>query len=159
MNKYLAGAAAGFLATAPMTLSMILLHRQLPRRQRYPLPPYEITTEIVRRAGIAKQLRPHQRTTATLLAHFGFGALAGAVYPMFVNRLDSSATIKGAIYGVAVWGLSYLGWIPALKILSPATTHPRERNKLMVFAHLIWGPCTALFTTWLKNYFLSRRFD
>jgi len=33
------GAVAGFLATIPMTVMMLMAHRRLPARQRYALPP------------------------------------------------------------------------------------------------------------------------
>jgi len=38
-----------------------------------------------------------------------------------------------------VWGGSYLGLLPSLGILRPATDHPAQRNALMIAAHLVWG--------------------
>src|SRR5436190_911638 len=49
-NPILAGALAGLAATVPMTLAMELMYRQLPPRQRYPLPPRLITQRLARRA-------------------------------------------------------------------------------------------------------------
>jgi hypothetical protein len=46
--------------------------------------------------------------------------------------------------GVAVWVASYLGWIPVVGILKPATLHPKRRNALMLVAHLVWGASTSL---------------
>jgi putative membrane protein len=40
--------------------------------------------------------------------------------------------------------VSYLGLLPALGILRPATEHPERRNALMIVAHLIWGSITGL---------------
>jgi uncharacterized membrane protein YagU involved in acid resistance len=151
MNKYLAGATAGLLATIPMTLAMQLLHRRLPREQQYPLPPYEITMKMAGKADLAKSMPPSQRTAATLTAHFGFGALAGALYPLAADRLHSPAWLNGAAYGVAVWGVSYLGWVPALRLLRPAAFHPKERVRLMILAHLVWGPATAELTRLLAK--------
>jgi hypothetical protein len=42
-------------------------------------------------------------------------------------------------YDLLVWGASYLGWIPAAGLISPATQHPARRNLLMAFVHLLWG--------------------
>lgn len=151
MNKYLAGAIAGFLATVPMTLTMQLLHRRLPSEQQYPLPPYEITMKAAQQATLSSKLSPQQRTTAALASHFGFGALMGALYPVATHRLRSPTALTGAAYGLAVWGISYLGWVPALKLLRPATLHPRKRVRLMVIAHLVWGPVTSSLTKLLAR--------
>ena len=42
-------------------------------------------------------------------------------------------------YGLGVWAMSYLGWIPAARILTPAHRHPLRRNLLMIAAHIVWG--------------------
>ncbi len=75
-----------------------------------------------------------------MLAHFAYGALAGAVYARTLGRPTSSG---GAIYGLLVWIASYLGWIPASGLLKPATGHPPRRNALMIAAHLVWGTVLA----------------
>lgn len=48
----LQGAAAGFVATAPMSASMLLGWMLWPEREKYPLPPRLITDQITERAGI-----------------------------------------------------------------------------------------------------------
>lgn len=141
MNRYLAGALAGLLATFPMTAVMQGLHRRLPPDERYPLPPREITGELARRAGVDDSLSEDERVAATHLLHYGYGAAAGALYPLLAPRGDP--LVHGAAYGVAVWAASYLGWIPALRILRPATRHPARRNALMIAAHLVWGAATG----------------
>ena len=50
---------------------------------------------------------------------------------------------SGAFYGVAVWAVSYLGWIPGLHLLKPANRHPPRRDLLMIAAHLVWGTVMA----------------
>jgi hypothetical protein len=52
--------------------------------------------------------------------------------------------LAGTLYGLVVWGASYLGLVPALGLLSPATRHPRRRNALMIAAHLVWGAALGL---------------
>lgn len=150
MIPLLAGAIAGFVATLPMTLFMKRLHRHLPEDQREPLPPYQITTRLAEQAGF-NQLTPQQRTQATLAAHFGFGAFSGAFYPL-VARPGASSLWQGMAFGLAIWGLSYLGWVPATRTLPPATRQPAPRVGLMIAAHLVWGPVTA----WLSRLMLGR---
>jgi len=80
-----------------------------------------------------------EMVAVTLLSHFGYGAAAGAVYSLLEKNIPLEAAIKGALAGVAVWVGSYLGWLPAMGILTPATRHPLRRNLLMIVAHLVWG--------------------
>ena len=139
LHKLLSGAVAGFLATVPMSIAMVIGWRLLPKREKYHLPPRLITEEISERAGIEKRLDESELIGLTVLSHFGFGALAGALYALFSSRLRTHPSLKGALCGVAVWTGSYLGWVPAMDILPPATQHPWRRNLLMIIAHVIWG--------------------
>src|SRR5690554_433413 len=133
MSRALHGAIAGVCATMAMTMVMRLLGQHLDREDRYPLPPREITQVALRADG-------HKAAMLTLLAHFGFGAFAGALYGLLPLR------VPGVLFGPLVWATSYLGWIPLAGVLTSATRHPRERNRLMIVAHLIWGVCTAVGT-------------
>ena len=134
-SRLLIGAIAGFVGTAVMTAAMRRMHARLPARERYPLPPREIT-EIV--------ARPPNETLAedlSLAAHFGFGAAAGAL----LSTPEGDMPLRrGLIGGLGVWAASYLGWVPALGILRPAHRHPLRRNALMIAAHFVWGAATAL---------------
>ena len=128
MQRIVFGALAGLAATMVMTGAMRHLFGQVGPENRYPLPPREITERVVP-AGQEAHLQ-----TGTMLAHFGYGALAGAIFALL-----PLPRMSGVPYGIAVWALSYLGWIPAVGILKPATRHPRERNLLMLAAHFVWG--------------------
>ncbi len=139
MNGWTSGAISGIVATAAMTLAMNALYRRLPREERYPLPPAEITAEVARRAGLPRQ----STVETTQLAHFAYGAAAGALYGA-VKGPGRGNVAEGAAYGVGVWTASYLGWIPAVRILKPATRHPLRRNALMLAVHLVWGGSLAL---------------
>lgn len=146
MDKFLVGSLAGFIATAPMTIVAVALHRRLPKSERYPLPPREITMKIAEEAGIKESLSESRRVGMTLAAHFAFGAAAGALYGPLAQKTSLPPVLKGAAYGLAVWGASYLGWLPALRILRPATEHPARRNALMIAAHVVWGSVTGIIT-------------
>jgi hypothetical protein len=128
------GAIAGYAATLAMTSLMQRLHERLPQAERYPLTPREITETI------APAEDEDATATRTLLAHFAYGALTGALYGIASRR---TGLTSGALYGAGVWCVSYLGWIPSFGVLKPATAHPARRNALMFAAHLVWGAVTA----------------
>lgn len=139
LHKLISGAAAGFLATVPMSVAMLIGWRLLPKREKYHLPPRLITEEISEKVGIEKRLGENELVGLTVFSHFGFGALAGALYALISSSLRMHSSLKGALSGMAVWAGSYLGWVPAMDILPPATQHPWRRNLLMITAHVIWG--------------------
>jgi uncharacterized membrane protein YagU involved in acid resistance len=144
MHNLLRGAAAGTAATVPMTAAMTLLQRELPSARRQPLPPRQITVRVAREVGLAKYLGPAERTAATAVAHFGYGAAAGALYGAIAPALPGPPLGKGIAFGLAVWAGSYLGWLPAAGILRPATHEPAGRNTMMIAAHVVWGAVLGL---------------
>ncbi|GAB2802694.1 hypothetical protein GCM10027040_33490 [Halomonas shantousis] len=153
MNRYLAGAIGGTLATVPMTLAMMKLFQHLPRDEQYPLPPSLVTQGVLEKAGQGYRLTPGQHAGLSLTAHFAYGALFGAVYPLTFHHVKHPV-LYGSGYGVAVWAAGYLGWIPAFKVLPPATRQPVNRRRMMIGVHLIWGAGTVLI-----GEYLARRRD
>lgn len=130
----IAGAIGGIVGTVAMTAAMRRLSKALPARDCYPLPPREITERLVPASDEATN------EDRTVLAHVGFGAVAGALMTAAFRPRSGS----GSLFGVAVWAISYFGWVPLSGTLKPANRHPIERNALMVFVHLIWGSVTAV---------------
>ncbi|MCK7544631.1 hypothetical protein MLC59_10670 [Marinobacter bryozoorum] len=145
MNRYLAGALGGLLATVPMTIKMEKGHRKLPREEQYPLPPREVTEDITDRLPVHKPRSDTSMTLLTLGAHFLYGAAAGSLWGAVADK-SSRPAVGGAAFGAAVWAAGYLGWIPAAKVLRPATQHPVRRNLLMLAVHCMWGASTAGWT-------------
>src|SRR6266508_4517748 len=86
-QKLIQGAMAGWIATLPMTIFMQVAWQRLPERERYPLPPRQITRKVVKELGVRRQLSDQNQTALTLLLHFSYGALAGSVYEMFEERI------------------------------------------------------------------------
>lgn len=138
------GALAGLIATLPMSITMLVLHRMLPRSERYPLPPEQITGEIADRIGAESAGRGLLRDIMSVIAHFSFGASAGSLFVPFKKYSPLPSILSGMLYGLIVWFVSYQGWIPRAKILPPASEHPARRNVLMILAHLVWGSVLAL---------------
>ena len=137
-TRLLIGGIAGFVGTLTMTSVMARGHRRLPEEDRYPLTPREIVDSTLEKASFA--IGNDAAKDATLAAHFLYGAACGALIAAADPRPSEG---KGAAAGAGVWLGSYLGWIPGVGILKPATEHPWRRNLLMIGAHLVWGATTA----------------
>jgi hypothetical protein len=132
-SRLLIGAVAGIVGTMAMTTAMRRLHARLPREERYPLTP----REIVDSAAAPPEEAARDITTA---AHFAYGAACGALLAAANPRPGKAA---GAAAGATIWLASYMGWVPALNLLEPATEHPARRNALMIAVHLVWGTAAA----------------
>ena len=138
MNRMLLGGIAGVIGTYAMTLAKLLLFAGLPRRERYPLPPREITQEVAERLAGQPLHDEQSLMTGTIAAHFGFGAVCGMLFTA-LNLHRRRPVLNGAGFGLLVWVASYLGWVPASGILTDASRHPLGRNLLMIAVHAVWG--------------------
>ena len=150
MKAMIAGAAAGFAATIPMTAAMAVMHRQLPRVEQYPLPPRQITMHLAQVAQAVPEDEGVKQAT-TLTAHFAYGTAAGAVYAPLAAHCPAHPLVKGISYGLGVWAGSYLGLLPATGLLSSATRHPARRNLVMIAAHVVWGVALGVATEHLQR--------
>jgi uncharacterized membrane protein YagU involved in acid resistance len=137
-SRLILGGIAGFVGTMAMTAAMRRLHRRLPAEERYPLTPREIVDSGSKQLGVP--LTGEVAKDVSTAAHFAYGAAMGAVIAA-MNPDPRKRT--GAAAGAAVWLASYMGWIPAVGTLEPATKHPARRNLLMIGVHLVWGAATA----------------
>lgn len=151
----LAGAFAGLCATAPMTVAMLVAHRLLPGHEQYPVPPYEITREARQKAGIVQRARQivgrgqtrseQEQVSIALLAHFGFGAAAGAIFGLGGRLIaTNSGPARGIIYGLIVWAANYLGLLPATGLYRAPQREPLGRHTMMIVAHVVWGAALGL---------------
>ncbi len=126
------GAAAGAVATAPMSALMLAAGRTgLMGRQ----PP----EAIVRRAGELAAVEPRGRLAAALaaLAHLGFGAGTGVAYALLPP--SGRPVVRGVAVGAGVYAVSYAGWVPALGALPRADRDFPPRQAVMVGAHVLYG--------------------
>ena len=142
LREVAAGAAAGLLATVPMTVTMLVIQRLLPRRQQSTLEPRRITEGMLRRVDLKEDLSKKERDRVSVAAHFGYGATVGALYPLVEGVLPLPRGLRGPAYGLCVWAASYAGWLPAVDILPPPQRRPAGRNLLLIAAHLVWGATT-----------------
>src|SRR5947209_12443092 len=144
--SWLRGALAGFIATAPMTVFMLITQRFLPKGQQYELPPELIIKELAHRAHVRWHMSKTLILVVTLLSHFGYGAAMGTLYSPLDKKLPLPAVVKGVVFGVVVWACSYFGLLPLMGISESAHREPGRRNLMMVAAHLVWGSAMGLVT-------------
>lgn len=137
MKRVFRGAGAGTLATALMSTVMA---RQLGHMGG--MPPEKITAKALRRSGIRPSAA--QQDALAILFHFGFGAAAGVAFGVVAPRRLIARVPMGMTYGAAIWGISYMGWVPALGIMPRADRDRRDRQAVMLAGHLIYGTALAL---------------
>ncbi|MEX0750042.1 MAG: DUF1440 domain-containing protein [Dehalococcoidia bacterium] len=135
----IAGSVSGLVATAPMTLAMAVLHGRSPWNARDPLPPREITEELAERTGLAESMDEREVRAVTTANHFAYGAATGSLYGVLADRVAVPRVVSGLLFALSVWTISYMGWLPALRIMPPATQQPADRNAVMIAAHVVWG--------------------
>jgi uncharacterized membrane protein YagU involved in acid resistance len=141
------GAAAGVVATVPMTIVMEELHRVLPGEHSGPLPPREVTENVYETFRTHGRTREDTLEQATILSHYAFGGAAGALFPLVAPRQRGAAIGAGLLYGLAVWSGAYLGLLPALGVRHHAKHDSSSRNGMMIVAHLVWGAALGLVLT------------
>lgn len=143
------GAAAGGVATIPMSLFMLAAHKFLPTWQRDALPPEKITGEIAERANLT--LTKQQLLGGSLTSHIGYGSSMGTLYMTFAHKWALPPVVKGSLFGLGVWTVSYLGWLPIARFEEAGTNETQQRNMLMIIAHLIWGSVTGIVVDQLEH--------
>jgi hypothetical protein len=143
------GTLAGLAGVVAMTATMEAYYRLLPVDERWPLEPSlivrRVTPPTLRASG--RDGRGERRhTLLTLAAHVGYGATSGAAYALTLGKTPLPTPLKGVVFGLGLFAVGYLGWLPTAGILRPATAFPARRNAGLIAAHLIYGCVTALVT-------------
>jgi hypothetical protein len=72
-TSLLLGAIGGIVATAAMTICMDALYRRLPKQDRYPLPPRELTERVAEAADLRQRLDDVDLVPVSVASHFGYG--------------------------------------------------------------------------------------
>jgi hypothetical protein len=142
--EVLRGAAAGAVATGVMSAFMLAAQQAGLMGEQ---PPEKIADTALDAADVPAP-GPTDEALAVVL-HFAFGASCGALFQAVrsrvhpVEQLDDEPewepVAEGAAFGSLVWLVSYLGWLPALRIM-PAPSRDRPgRPESMLLAHLLYG--------------------
>lgn len=133
------GAVAGVVAALAMSVPMLAATRLgILRRQA----PAQITDRLLQRMGLAGAVRDEDSRDALAAAnHLGFGTAAGAIFGLLSRRLPPSVPriAAGMTYGAMIWTVSYMGWVPFLRLMPPPDEDEPARPALMLGAHLVYG--------------------
>src|SRR3954463_7394415 len=105
--RLLKGALAGCIATGPMTVAMLLMHRLLPRQHRYELPPMIITRRLMGGKCPLARLGTNEHKGLLVLTHFGFGTAFGAVYALIPRQVPLPVPLRGVLFALCIWFGSY----------------------------------------------------
>lgn len=135
------GALAGTAATVPMSIVMWGAQRA---GYLGDLPPDRITGAALRAIG-ADPSRGTQ-DVLSLLNHLAFGTLCGTAYAALRESSGPRAApdvIAGIAFGLAVWLVSYEGWVPAAGILPKVQWDRPGRPESMAAAHVVFGVVLA----------------
>ena len=76
-------------------------------------------------------------------AHLGFGAGAGIAYALGRSLFPRSRVLSGLAFGGAVWGISYVGLMPALGLYPAPDEDDPSRTAVMIAAHAVYGVTLA----------------
>lgn len=134
------GAGSGVAATIVMT--GVLLAARRAGLVDQPAPEV-VTTGALQELCIDDDVRPPARTGLVAVGHLGYGALMGALYAAIGPRLAWPPVARGLTYGLALWGVGYAGWIPALGLLPPPERQGTGRNIEAISGHLAYGACLS----------------
>ena len=122
-RKMIRGVAAGTIATAVMTALLVgapALSGHVP--------------EVAARATAALRARPLLVLVALML-HFGYGALAGALFAAATDRVNVAA---GLFFGLALWGVAVAVYAPLIG-LGFVAAHQPALAAIVLPAHLLYG--------------------
>lgn len=98
-------------------------------------PPEAVLAEGV--PAVLESVPPHRRKATIELAHWGYGATAGAMFAFLPRGLRRSR-LTGPVYGVLSWGVFELLVAPALGLAHARRSRPQERWALLV-DHVLFG--------------------
>jgi hypothetical protein len=130
------GAGAGTAATIAMSAVMLAADKLGLHAEQ---PPEAIVESALDAADVDRS--EHTENALASVAHLGFGASMGAAYALLrrLTRTPGPEPLHGVGWGLAVYGASYAGWIPALGILPRPDRDRSDRQGMMVAAHVVYG--------------------
>jgi hypothetical protein len=132
-RRALEGAVAGVAATAVMTGVRIAADRVGIHEGR----PAHSTAVRRLRAVTGRKPWGHEAERAATIAHYAFGAAAGAAYAVVAPRRARPA--GGVAYSVAIWFVSYFRVLPWLRLMPPPARDATGRQIVLAVDHVVYG--------------------
>lgn len=150
-NAVLRGAIGGVAGGLAMTAMMSkVAPKMIPADMR---PDGSVPKKAVEWAeaqiGRPNALSDDQAQKVAMAVHLGYSALGGALYGLARQKMEQKAEhipipVAGALFGLAVWALSFEGWLPAVGIMKRTTDEPVKKWPAPIMGHLVYGTATAL---------------
>lgn len=165
LRGILAGAGAGLAAAWVMNVFMAgpgqRLHESLEtddelRKERQERIKAEIHGEpkidatmkaadaLVATATGGRHLSLEEQQKGGPVVHYGFGALAGAVYGGLAEAAPAVTSGLGTAFGTALFASADLVAVPALRLSPPLKEFPAKTLATPFAAHLVYGATTEL---------------
>ena len=138
-----AGAVGGLVAAVPMTAFWAVAAGRIPNDEWRALPPRQIVRRLARKTQAERFLDRDEEVALTWASHFGYGAATGALWGVLARRTPLDSVPGGVAFGLGVWAVSYLGWLPVAGLMPPVERQSSGRNALMIAAHVIFGGTLA----------------
>lgn len=137
-RSILKGAAAGLIGGLAGAGAKILAEQLLPPRTHGQTPPPVVFAEQV--AG--HPLPPAQKQAAMQSIHWGFGALAGALYGAMVEFEPSLGAWRGAAFGLTLNKLTHESVLPRMGLSAPKEAQPAQERISEWVTHAVYGVFT-----------------
>jgi hypothetical protein len=85
------------------------------------------------------ELRDEEKDSAGNLAHYGMGAVSGAVYGAVVEELPAATIGCGLLFGTVLWLLADEGIVPAVGLSKSPSEYPASTHVSAWVSHLFYG--------------------
>jgi putative membrane protein len=129
------GAVAGLIGGLAGAGAKALAEQLFPPRPPGQAPPPVVLAEQV--AGHA--LPPADKQAAMQTIHWGFGALAGAVYGAMVEVEPSIAAWSGAAFGLTLNKITHESVLPRMGLSAPKEEKPTQERVSEWVTHAVYG--------------------
>jgi uncharacterized membrane protein YagU involved in acid resistance len=133
------GAIGGAVATGAMTGVMSAVHVATGSHKE--IAPKRITVNALARLGLHDDVDEDTRHVLTIVSHWAYGMGCGAIFGAVRkwSKLRLPGVLQGAVFGLVVWAVSYMGWVPAVGLLPPVWNQDPARRRELLLAHIVFG--------------------
>jgi putative membrane protein len=134
------GALAGMFGGLAGAATKMLAEEIFPPRTQGQVPPPVVLAERV--AG--HELAGGEKTAAVQSIHWGFGAVAGAIYGAAVEVEPSFAAWWGAAFGITLNRLTHESLLPKMGLSAPKSQQPTQERISEWVTHAVYGITTEM---------------
>ena len=145
-NRMLIGAGAGLAGTAGLDVLRTVSARWWPETAA-PIrkEPGTYMIEQVERAlppAVRSRLPGNLETLGSRALALGYGITASLAFAL-ARRRSVQIHTDGVLFGIAVWAVGYLGWLPRLRLMPPVTRQEPAQVMGPLVQHVLFGMIVA----------------